>query len=222
MAPELSAATLERHRYRHTLWNLSALAVINGCNFLWLHRTVFRGVNYWSDLLCDVAMAAYQLCETAVDIRWPHVTSSLRAAVTHHLVTVSGILYLRLLAQNVAQRPFLIDCVKHEVVLFGECQNIPRMAMRIMRRGTPWYTATSHFSDALLILRLLYWPIIPIRNSYIMWLAGDTLVISLSVPLFIGHYIVYAQQWRLFRKDVQRIAASLRAALFGAQPRKEE
>lgn len=68
-AAALDSATLEAHRYRHTVWNLSALAFINGCNFLWLHRTLFRGVNYWSDLLCDVAMTLYQLCETAVDIR---------------------------------------------------------------------------------------------------------------------------------------------------------
>ena len=56
-----SAETLEVHRYWHTVWNLSALILINGCNFLWLHRTLTRGVNYWSDLLCDVAMATYQL-----------------------------------------------------------------------------------------------------------------------------------------------------------------
>ena len=66
---ELSPKTLDTHRYWHTVWNLSALVMINFCNFLWLHRTIYRGVNYWSDLLCDVAMAAYQLCETAVDVR---------------------------------------------------------------------------------------------------------------------------------------------------------
>jgi len=214
--PELSPETLEKHRYWHTVWNLSALIVINGCNFLWLHRTIFRGVNYWSDLLCDVAMAAYQLCETAVDIRWPHVTSSLRAAITHHLVTMSGILYLRLVAQTMCVRPVLVDCIKHELVLFGECQNMPRMAMRIMKRGTPQYTAISHLSDVLLLIRLIWWPIIPIRNYYLVWQGGESLtVLLMCLPLVVGHYTVYAQQWRLFRKDVQRIATSVRGALFG-------
>ena len=243
--PELSAETLEIHRYWHTVWNLSALILINGCNFLWLHRTLTRGVNYWSDLLCDVAMATYQLCETAVDIRratfldlprtwapasrtrpfshvrrWPHVTSSLRAAITHHLVTMSGILYLRLIAQTMCVRPFLVDCIKHELVLFGECQNMPRMAMRIMTRGTLQYTLMSHLSDLLLLVRcaarehgarwvlagenrpygvsdptqlatgastcaapcalhhrLLWWPIIPIRNYYLVWGGGESLTV---------------------------------------------
>jgi len=214
---QLSPETLETHRYWHTVWNLSALLVINFCNFLWLHRTVYRGVNYWSDLLCDVAMAMYQLCETAVDIRWPHVTSSLRAAITHHLVTMSGILYLRGVAQTMTKRPFLVDCIKHELVLFGECQNLPRMAMRIMQRGTWQYQAVSHLSDVLLLIRLLWWPIIPIRNYYLVWAGGESpMVLLVCLPLVLGHYTVYAQQWRLFRKDVQRIGASVRAALLGA------
>lgn len=145
------------------------------------------------------------------------MTSSLSAAIKHHMVTMSGILYLRLLSQTMMNRPFLLDCIKHELVLFGECQNMPRMAMRIMQRGTLQYTAVSHLSDVLLLIRLLWWPFIPIHNYYNVWAAGEsTSVLLLGLPLIVGHYIVYAQQWRLFRKDVQRIGAGVSAAIFGA------
>lgn len=62
---------------------------------------------------------------------------------------------------------------------------------------------------------------IPVHNYYHMWKARDYLVMYLSSPLVVGHYVVYAQQWRLFRKDVQRIAASVRGALLGVPPPKQ-
>lgn len=77
--------------------------------------------------------------------------------MTHHMLTMSGILYLRVMAQKAAKQPFLVDCIKHELVLFGEFQNMPRMAMRIMQRGTTLYRAVSHLSDALLIVRCAWW-----------------------------------------------------------------
>lgn len=57
---------------------------------------------------------------------------------------------------------------------------------------------------------------------YVHWIVSDYLIMALSLPLVFGHYVVYAQQWRLFRRDVERIGQSLQRSLFGRPAQKQE
>jgi len=217
-ARSLSPETLERHRFWHTVWNVSALILINGSNLVWLYKLAHghRDADVW-DLVCDASMVGYQVLETAVDVTWPHLTSSLPAAITHHLITGGGMLFMRLVARNVVRQPELIDFSKHELVLAGELQNLPRMLTRILSRGTMTHTLTSHVSDVLLVLRLLWWPLIPFR-----WIMGviasnangvtGVEILTALLPI-IGHFVVYAQQIKLFRRDVERLVGATKRVL---------
>lgn len=218
-AATLSPATLETHRVRHTYWNITALLLINGFNLLWLH-SIWLGTNSSSrwDLATDLAMVGYQVLESVIDVSFPHVTSSLRAALTHHAVTAGGMIYMRCLAASCAQ-PLVIDLIKHEIVLVGECQNVPRMMLRVMRRGSLSHAVVSSASDAMLILRLLWWPLIVPKGLWALWLVGQPAVFCAALPLVLGHFVVYAQQLKLFQRDVERLWDSLRALLAPSKPK---
>ena len=203
-AAALSPETLERHRFWHTIWNVSALVVINGSNLIWLYKlSCGRSSHFW-DFMCDLSMVGYQVLESAVDVTWPHLTSSLPAALTHHAVTAFFMLFMRLVAREVVRQPELVDFSRHELVLAGELQNLPRMLTRILTRGGTAHTLTSHVSDVLLVLRLLWWPLIPLR--WVVKSGGLTPVeMAVCVLPFIGHFVVYSQQLRLFRRDLVRL-----------------
>lgn len=218
--------TLEVHRARHAWWNVSALLLVNGSNLAWACARASGGDaatgRMWHEA-CVVLMVVYQAIESAIDVRWPHVTANVRAALTHHVITAAGVLYLRQLAAACARPERHLDGSLHELILAGELQNLPRMLCRVTTRGTRSHTICTRLSDAMLLLRLAWWPLIVPRGYYGMWREGEPLHAMLAgAPLVVGHYVVYAQQLRLFARDLQKLLGAAQTALGLARRPKEE
>ena len=124
-------------------------------------------------------------------------------------ITAAGVLYLRQLAATCARPERHLDGALHELILVGELQNLPRLLCRVTTRGTRTHSLFARLSDAMLLLRLAWWPLIVPRGYLSMWREGETMHTMLAGgPLVVGHYVVHAQQLRLFARDVQRLLDS--------------
>ena len=196
--------------------------LINGSNLIWFYKFARGQESRISDLLCDVFMVSYQVLESVVDMTWPHLTSSLSAALTHHSLTAIFMLFMRWVPVC-PQFAHITMLSKHEVVLAGELQNLPRMLTRIMPRGSRAHTLTSHVSDVLLVIRLICWPLIPFRWIFVTHSAGclsSREVIAAAVA-FPGHFVVYLQQITLFQRDVVRLYGTAKHALGTSKTRRD-
>eukprot|EP01062_Namystynia_karyoxenos_P081094 TRINITY_DN8849_c0_g1_i1.p1 TRINITY_DN8849_c0_g1~~TRINITY_DN8849_c0_g1_i1.p1 ORF type:complete len:217 (+),score=75.14 TRINITY_DN8849_c0_g1_i1:63-713(+) len=192
----------------HSLWNTAALVAVVGANALWW--LVSGPAAAAADAAGDAAVIGYQLTELAIDIAVPAVTSSVAGAVGHHLTTagaVAGLRHLQLVHQPSRPAAAAALCsIKHQVIACGEWQNLPRMLARLLRRGTAAHSAVQAVSDALLVVRLIWWPLIcPLGIRAVR--ADPTLrrYTLRFAPFYIAHYFVYLTQLRLFRKDITRL-----------------
>lgn len=191
----------------HTLFNVTALCVVNALNLFSISRLNDVYSFEWTSHLCDTMLVVYQCIEMCIDIMAPQVTSSLRSALVHHLLTAFATMTVRSL---VPYDDRIAHLIKHEIILCGELQNLPRMVLRLLKRETRAYSFVRLVSDFLLVTRFLIWPLLPVQY-YTMVYNNNTashFQLVASVPLVFIHFVIYSQQFVLFRRDIARLRAN--------------
>eukprot|EP01065_Artemidia_motanka_P006309 TRINITY_DN13108_c0_g1_i1.p1 TRINITY_DN13108_c0_g1~~TRINITY_DN13108_c0_g1_i1.p1 ORF type:complete len:243 (+),score=55.88 TRINITY_DN13108_c0_g1_i1:45-731(+) len=202
----------------HSWWNIAALCAVNVPNVLWWLLPEGSALLPAADVAADAAFVAYQVIEAGIDVAVPGVTSTVTGALTHHVTSAAAVLALAVMQRSQAtpEASAALVHIKHQLVACGEWQKLPRMLARVLRRGGWPHRVCQLVSDAMLIGRLLWWPLIcPFGARAVVSIPALRAQAAAFAPFYAAHYLVYAVQLRLFRKDVVRLRGSCARAWMG-------